>query len=957
MVHEYTSPRRAMRKRRFSLCLFLGAVLVGTLLVGLFPPRLGAAIGDIRLVSSDSHGLILELDVPPPAMEEVTLPDGIFTRLKVPRWAATVTPGSPEVPVTGLLIQVPPSGKVTAEATRDSPVLVPGLRIPPVPDQRISDSGTVSKEYGMEGPTYAQEAFYPAKVAEIERVGIIRGTPVARVTFSPFQWNPATKELRYFRKVTVKVFFEETLGGSPGVLPSNDDLSEQNAFSRLLAETIVNYRPPLSKDNETDSRPAEAILSAASTTAVRIAVEQNGIYRITWNDLRKKGIAVAGIKPATFKLHNLGNEVAIRVAMKGRRFASGDYLEFYGKGISSAFTGTNVYWLSWGGKDGKRMKILDGTVTGQAPSPAFFVSTIRFEENHVPWGLTPGAPDSDFWFWERIDAPSTKHYSFTLSSVRNVSGTAAARVCFRGRTTASPHPDHHTRIALNGTVIGDAAWDDSIEYVQEMEVPLSMLKEGANTLTVQSPGDTGAAVDTVYLNWFQISYPRSFQASGGELAFSLEGDGRIGVTIGNLNQSNIDIYDITDPVQVAIFANYTVKTGTTGYDATLEDDVAGQKTLLAVTESALKTPSSLEVWRSPNLKGKANKADYILITPREFLASLNPLVNFRRAKGLMVKAVAIEDIYNEFSCGIADPRAIKDFLRYAYENWYRPAPSYVLLVGDGTYDYRDYLATGKKSMVPVHLSATPSLGITPDDNWYVAIEGDDVLPEMMVGRIPASGKVMAANMAKKMVNYERAALYNPKEALFAADNGDPFFEAIDENLIARLPARMTPRRVYLGSYPGVKVATQDLVDTLDRGMMLTTYAGHGDVTHWAGEGLFVADDVSRLKNGKRLTFVMTLDCLNGFFAHPSYYSVGEAFVAAADRGAIAAFSPSGLSYSSEQEALGEAAFSSIFEKGNRRLGRIATGAKIAAFAQGASEDMVRIFTLLGDPATQLKGNK
>jgi len=212
-------------------------------------------------------------------------------------------------------------------------------------------------------------------------------------------------------------------------------------------------------------------------------------------------------------------------------------------------------------------------------------------------------------------------------------------------------------------------------------------------------------------------------------------------------------------------------------------------------------------------------------------------------------------------------------------------------------------------------------------------------------------------MARKILNYEMGEGYMPQEALFAADNNDPYFEAIDENMITRLSAGVTPRRVYLGTYADIKTAKQDLIDNINRGMMLTTYVGHGDVTHWAGEGLLESADILGLKNRKKLTFVVALDCLNGWFADPSYYSIGETFVTARRSGAIASFSPSGLAYSSEHDILGNAVFSSIFEKGNRQLGVITTGSKIEAFAQGVSENTVKIFTLLGDPAVRLRGGE
>ncbi|MEE9911669.1 MAG: hypothetical protein K4571_08080 [Deltaproteobacteria bacterium] len=907
--------------------------------------------GEVNLVSSGHSGLTLELSAPSLMMEKMTLSEGVATRLRVRGWSATLAPGSPDLPVRGVLVQVPPDGRITLEATAEETSSVPGVHIAPVPTQTVSDAGVVDKKYIKDRSIYSGSGFFPAQIAQVERVGIMRGVSVARVMMHPFQWNPATGELRQHRKIKVKVLFEESLSVYPGSLLNAFFPPAPDAFSKIRAKTILNDTPVSYSRAKQGVSQAKAVSTEGGGMKVKIDIRQKGIYRVSFADLQGLGIDAGAIDPATFRLTHLGNEATLKVVAASGRFASGDYVAFYATGADTAFTDTNVYWLSWGGQAGKRMAVKDGSLTGQTAAPSSFADTVRFEENHEAWGLTPGAPDSDYWFWTRITAPATKTYSFTLSAVSPDSGTGTVRVCFRGRTSLN----HHTKILLNGSAIGDFTWSGDAEFTADISINLSLLQSGANTLTVQAPGDSGSAVDAVYFNWFTVSYLRRFTAAENQLAFSLQGNGdRSRAVVEGFSGASIAVYDISDPLAVAVYANATVQAGNQGYDVILEDFVTGAKNLFAAADSAAKSPAALLVWNSPGLASPASSADYLLIAPREFLASLASLAELREQQGLRVVSIAVEDIYNEFNFGLTDPRAIRDFLAFAYANWQKPAPAYVLFVGDATYDYRDYLGTGKKSRLPVHLSHTSGLGITPDDNWYVTLEGDDVLPEMMIGRLPASSTAAAALMADKIVRYETDAAYQPREALFAADDNESIFETVSESFITRLPAAMTPRRVNLSAYASVDAATEDFIRHLDSGMLVTTYTGHGDVTHMSGEGLFVPQYLSRLNNAQRLTFLMTLDCLNGWFAHPSYYSIGESFVADPDRGAIAAFSPSGLGYTTEHSLLGHAFFASLFEQGNRIAGVLATGSKMEAFARGASEDLVRTFTLLGDPATRLK---
>ncbi|MEA2014579.1 MAG: C25 family cysteine peptidase, partial [Thermodesulfobacteriota bacterium] len=280
------------------------------------------------------------------------------------------------------------------------------------------------------------------------------------------------------------------------------------------------------------------------------------------------------------------------------------------------------------------------------------------------------------------------------------------------------------------------------------------------------------------------------------------------------------------------------------------------------------------------------------------------------------------------------------------------------LVGDANSDYRDYYGSGKKNRAPVHMGITAILGLTPDDNWYVCMDGeDDILPDMFIGRIPGSSAAMVEEIVNKIVAYEGFSGYNPRKCLFAADDEEEF-EDLNDTLIGYLSADFSANKAYLRSYAHVDDATNDIIDGVDEGMLITNYVGHGSLTNWAGEYMFQSSDVALLNNETRLSFVIALDCLNGYFAQSmpggSQYSIGQEFVLAGNKGAIAHFGPSGLGYTWEQEILGKEIFETIFDQGKNIIGYITTQSKIDAYAGGVSDDCVKMFTLFGDPASVLK---
>ena len=136
------------------------------------------------------------------------------------------------------------------------------------------------------------------------------------------------------------------------------------------------------------------------------------------------------------------------------------------------------------------------------------------------------------------------------------------------------------------------------------------------------------------------------------------------------------------------------------------------------------------------LKSATNRADYLLLAPQAFLAAAQPLLDLRESQGLVTKAVSLEEVYEQFGHGEVSPEAIKEFLEYAYHFWAAPSPRYVLLLGDASYDPKDYLETGVKDWLPGFPVRTSYLW-TVSDPAYASVNGEDLLPDMAIGRLPA----------------------------------------------------------------------------------------------------------------------------------------------------------------------------------------------------------------------------
>ena len=294
----------------------------------------------------------------------------------------------------------------------------------------------------------------------------------------------------------------------------------------------------------------------------------------------------------------------------------------------------------------------------------------------------------------------------------------------------------------------------------------------------------------------------------------------------------------------------------------------------------------------------------------------------------------------------------------------------MLLVGDATYDPKDHWQNvDTTAYLPTYLIYTDYKGETVTDQWFVTFSGDDAIADMHIGRLPAADAAQAAAMVDKMIAYETAVNGQTwqTDLLLIADNQraggayayEAVFETINDQAADLLPAAMAdPFKAYLNDYTASVFLTEDIIDTLNDGVLMVNYAGHGATQILAEEHIFEAADVADLTNADRLPFFISMACEAGFFAYPEvwfYPSLAEVLLRS-DAGAVAALMPTGMTTTDGQQILDAALFEAIFAKDIRILGTAIAEAKQTLLANGDAyyEQISDTFLLFGDPATELK---
>jgi hypothetical protein len=297
-------------------------------------------------------------------------------------------------------------------------------------------------------------------------------------------------------------------------------------------------------------------------------------------------------------------------------------------------------------------------------------------------------------------------------------------------------------------------------------------------------------------------------------------------------------------------------------------------------------------------------------------------------------------------------------VRDALDQWARPAPRFLLLAGDASYDPRGYLDGQEIDLVPTRLVPTAFSGWTASDVW-LALPDDSpqARPALAAGRFPAQTAEQIEAMVAKTLEAERAGRQSDwaGAALIAADNDEPGFEAGATAFAGDLAGYQATVLTIAGDGAEVREA---LRSRWNAGLGLVGYFGHGSVELWAKEKIFAVDEVPALANRGRYPLMFTLTCLSGLFQHPTTPSLAEAVLRADGKGAVAAFVPSSAARLEDQHELAAQlarALSGKTEEG-LRLGDLIREAQLAMPSeQPAEREILLTFNLLGDPSMRWDG--
>lgn len=728
---------------------------------------------------------------------------------------------------------------------------------------------------------------------------------------------------------------------------SRDKIYAVFNFSPIIKDNS-GYKKVLSldytfKDNSTLNR---SLLSNNTTSAItnsllssgnwyRFYIEKSGVYKITKSFLSQLGINTTNLNAKKIKIYGSGGKMvplmnnvmypfdleenAIQViGEEDGFFDNNDYVLFYGEGMDNwseenrtnlnLYADRTYYYINVEGVDGKRIQPLE-----QPTLAATTVFTDYDEYQFHEVDLENIGRVGRIWYGENLSTNNEQEFKFDFPNALSGSN-AFISIHFGGnsfvqtnfKTTVNDQNLNQVNlpiIALNsGSVASDAELNATINSATSYTVKINFDNAGVPT----SKG---------YLDYIRISTPSSLKGFGKQfrfqknLAATATGIGEYQFT----NAASInEIWDITDIYNITNIINENQS------NFSFKANLGEVRKYLAFDNSDFFTPKreSQTKVANQNLKGTIfndnngnfSDVDYLIITPKFLNIQAEKLANFHRNRsGMNVKVVNLENIYEEFSSGKQDIGAIRNFVKYVYENASTPSNrvKYLNLFGDASFDFKDRIQNNT-NIVPIYhainSNTSNSSSFCSDDffcymdpNEGNIVSGSPYAADIACGRMLVSSTQQAEEMVNKVIEYHDIKSYGNWRNNFVAiaDDADDQNHAIDytlqdnQDFLTNEMYTQNPilnyKKIFLDAYVQetsaggnrYPKAKEDVQNSFEKGALIFNYLGHGGEDGLTGERVWDKFDGSNFNNRYRYPLFITITCDFSKFDNPFRPTGGE----------------------------------------------------------------------------------
>ncbi len=869
-------------------------------------------------------------------------------------------------------------------------------------------------EGAMIGEMYPTLPWYMEQFA-VDAPGTIR-VEIVSARYEPFDRKPSSDDTFLSEQLNFQTSIERNRGAAyTAKLSFVPIIKRGNSYERLVeAEFRIIHEPKI----EISARgPLNTTVSALNDGELyKFATNDNGVYKLTYDFLKNKlGISnLDNIDPRNIKI--LGNgggmlpffvgagrpdDVAenpvLVVGEEDGKFDSGDYLLFYGESVDkwsydattdefnqekNIFDTRNYYFLKISPERGKRIAT-QNSIPNTAYTSTTFNDFARFEQDKANllyyWGTDKGSStgSGQRWFGDLFKGSREFEYK-NLFSFPNVLPDAPAKI--KTEMALRALQPSRFNLTVNGQVFNSESaravsslTNNEINYAEiaVVNTTLSLTSSDVNfQVRYNNPGGSGDESQG-WLDFIQMNVRRKLTMAGSQMDFRDVQTRAYPTSTFQLDNANgnLLVWDITNPI-AAINQAFNLNGNTLTFGATTTD----LKTFIAFDKNQGLTAEAVGKIGNQNLH-ETNNVDVVVMYHPDFESEANRFTAHReKHSGFSVKMVRIDQLYNEFASGKADPTAIRDFAKMLYER--TPKFKYLVLFGDGSFDNRNVYGKGN-NFIPVYErdDMDPVLSFPSDDYFGIlnSTNPNDPLKgdvNIGIGRLPVKTLQEAQEVVNKIINYDTntETLTDWRNRMvFVGDDEDRSQHSTDVNSIADQLLNqnrfLNLNKIYLDAFPQVAAsggnrfpeAKAELNRSIFKGALAVTYLGHGGEKGWAQERVLEISDIVNWENMNQLPLFMTATCSFTGYDNPDFTSAGEETFLNPKGGAIALMTTVRAVYATENAALTRATLLQLFTRTNGKYLPMGDAFRLAknAFTNDFTVTNSRKFSLIGDPSMKL----
>jgi hypothetical protein len=706
-------------------------------------------------------------------------------------------------------------------------------------------------------------------------------------------------------------------------------IKDRGVYKKITAFT-VNYNTIAGRtSNSTMNQITNSALSSGEW--YRFYIEKSGVYRLSKSFLSSIGVNTNSVNPKQIKIYGNGGrmlpyensenypfdvvENAIKfIGEEDGSFDSGDYILFYGEGPTTyneesetninLYSDKTYYYVNVSAGNGKRIEAMP-TIDAAADIQVNTFQDYQFyevdEHNLAKLGRR--------WFGDEFNIENQRVYEFQFPNL--VTTEAVSFDVAAGSVTETPGSTMVINVNGNnasGLIFNPISSGSVLGHATSSDFELNITSDVITvTLDYDSNGNPSA---NAYLDYINIEATRSLTYAGDQFVFKnrdvITTPGIAEYTISNT--ANVDeVWDITDRFNVSNIINVGNQSSL-GFKAQSGEEriylaFSGSNAFQPKKDAQSRvTNQNLKGTIFNNAQGVFEDIDYIILSPKVLISQAERLAQINRDQyNLNVKVVDLQTVYNEFSTGSQDIAALRNFVKYVYDNSSTPSKrlKYLCLFGEGSYDYKDRLRNNT-NLVPSWYT-TESFSLTSSfvsDDFYAMLndnEGGMGSPDRMdiaVGRILAEDLQQAKEMVDKVEAYYQPEAYGSwrNNILLISDDVDEAWEETLEVTTDELGNRLDEEKPFFNvvkihsdafeqessaagdRYPKVNKTIKDAIEV---GALIVNYFGHGGEDGLAKERIFDKFDAQEVNNVCKFNLFITVTCEYTKFDDPNRPTAGE----------------------------------------------------------------------------------